>query len=142
MQTTWPILSSHYGNPSENSIFGILVITSFCLSFEDSLDLERVLEFEPWTFDKNIVVFERVTEVEEVPLLGFSKATFWAQFHNVPEKSLNQATGEAVGNTIGKVIEVADSEDDDAGGEFLSVRISIDISKRLSRCRKLCSEGK
>nr|POE66524.1 hypothetical protein CFP56_18781 [Quercus suber] len=26
--------------------------------FEDNLDLECVLEFEPWTFDKHIMVFQ------------------------------------------------------------------------------------
>ena len=64
------------------------------------------------------------------------------QLHNVPEKSLNQATSEAIGNTIGKVIEVADPKDDSNRGEFLRVHISIDISKPLPRCRRLWFEGK
>ena len=37
-----------------------------------------------------------------MPSLEFSKATFWVQIHNVPERSLTQAT------MIRKVIEVAD----------------------------------
>ena len=45
--------------------------------FSDALDLARVLEFEPWTFDKNMVVFEQVNDVEEVPSLEFSRANFW-----------------------------------------------------------------
>ena len=110
--------------------------------FSDSLDLARVLEYEPWTFDKNIVVFREATAVEEVPTLEFSMVNFWVQLHNLPPTSLNQATGEAIGNTIGKVINVADPEDDGEGGEFLRVRISIDITKPLPRCRKLWSEGK
>ena len=57
-------------------------------------------------------------------------------------KSLNQATGEAIGKTIGKVIEVANLEDVGNGGEFLRVCISVDISKPLPRCRKLWFEGK
>ena len=57
-------------------------------------------------------------------------------------KSLNQATGEAIGKTIGKVIEVANLEDVGNGGEFWRVCISVDISKPLPRCRKLWFEGK
>ena len=53
-----------------------------------------------------------------------------------------QATGESVGKTIGKVLEVADLEDDGAGNEFLRVRVSIDISKPFPRCRKLWTKGK
>ena len=110
--------------------------------FSDALDLARVLEFEPWTFDKNIVVFEQVNDVEEVPSLEFSRANFWVQLHNLPPTSLNQAIGKAIGNSIGKVIDVADPEDDGEGREFLRVRITIDIIKPLPRCRKLWSKGK
>ena len=53
-----------------------------------------------------------------------------------------QATSELVGKTIGKVLEVADLEDDGAGNEFLRVRVSIDISKPFPRCRKLWTKGK
>ncbi|KAK9992304.1 hypothetical protein SO802_027289 [Lithocarpus litseifolius] len=110
--------------------------------FEDGLDLERVLDLEPWMYDKHMVVFERATEIEAIPMLEFNKATFSVQIHNVPEKSLTQATGEAVGSTIGRVIEVADPEDDGSGNEFLRVRVAMDISKPLPQCRKLWSEGK
>nr|POF23658.1 hypothetical protein CFP56_76964 [Quercus suber] len=44
--------------------------------FEDNLDLERVLEHELWTFDKHIVIFERVSVVEEIPSLESLRETF------------------------------------------------------------------
>ena len=109
--------------------------------FKEGLDLERVLELEPWMYDKHMVVFERIREIESVPSLEFSKATFWVQIH-VPERSLTQATGEARGNTIVKVVEVANLEDDGVGNEFLRVRVSMDITKPLPCCRKLWAKGK
>lgn len=110
--------------------------------FEEGLDLERVLELEPWLNDKHMVAFERVSKIESVPLLEFSRVTFWVQIHNVPERFLTQSTSESVGNTIGKVLEVADPVDDGAGNEFLQVRVSIDISKPPLRCCKLWEKGK
>jgi len=89
-----------------------------------------------------MVVFERATEIEAIPMLDFNKAMFWVQIHNVPKKSLTQGTAEAVGNTIGKVVKVTDLEDDGSGNEFLKVRVAMDISKPLPWCRKLWSEGK
>ena len=44
--------------------------------FDDALDLERVLELEPWTYDKSLVVFQRVVDVESAPLLPFDSVTF------------------------------------------------------------------
>ncbi|XP_030932612.1 uncharacterized protein LOC115958345 [Quercus lobata] len=110
--------------------------------FEDVLDLERVLEYEPWSYDKSLIAFQRVLDVEQIPHLDFGQVTFWVQLHNIPLKNLSQETGEAVGNSIGKVVQVADPEDDGAGGEFLRVRITMDISKPLPHCSKLRSGGR
>lgn len=72
--------------------------------FDDSMDLERILEFEPWLYDKNLVAFQRVQEVELVPYLEYSHASFWVQFHNVPIKSFTYETGEQIGKAIGEVV--------------------------------------
>ncbi|XP_050281590.1 uncharacterized protein LOC126722475 [Quercus robur] len=110
--------------------------------FEDVLDLERVLEYEPWSYDKSLIAFQRVLDVEQIPHLNFGQVTFWVQLHNIPFNNLSQETGEAVGNSIGMVVQVADPEDDGAGGEFLRVRITMDISKPLPRCSRLRSGGR
>jgi len=62
--------------------------------------------------------------------------------HNVPEKSLTQETGEAVGNIIGTTIRIADPEDDGKGCEFLRVREAMNITKPLPRCYKLKNDDK
>ena len=58
------------------------------------------------------------------------------QIHNVLEKNLNPETGEVIGKTIGSIVQVADIEDDGSGGEFLRVRVVINLSKPLSHCCK------
>ena len=72
--------------------------------FDDAVDLERVPEFEPWSYDKSLVIVQPAVDVESAPLLGFDSVTFWVQLHNVPDQCLSQSTGEAVGNTIGSLI--------------------------------------
>ena len=64
--------------------------------FEDVLDLERVMEFEPWSYDKHLVAFERVIDIESVPFLEFSRATFWVQLHNISERKLKAEVGELI----------------------------------------------
>ena len=46
-------------------------------NFEDKYDLDRVIEHEPWTYDKHLVVFERVVENVPVSTLEFKYTTFW-----------------------------------------------------------------
>ena len=40
--------------------------------FEDVLDLERVLEYEPWSYDKSLTAFQRVYDVEQIPHLVYN----------------------------------------------------------------------
>ena len=110
--------------------------------FEDALDQERVLEYESWSYDKSLVVFKKAIDIESIQHLDFDQVTFWVQIHNIPEKNLNHETGEAIGKTIGDVLQVADAKDDETSGEFLRIRVAIDITKPLLRCCKLWSEGK
>ena len=100
--------------------------------FEDNLDLERVQEYEPWFYDKNLVILQRAQDAKSALFLEFSSATFWIQLHNVLENSLTQETGEAIGKAFGTVVQVADLEDDGCGGEFLRVRVTVDIAKPLA----------
>ena len=55
--------------------------------FEDVLDLERVLEYEPWSYGKSLLAFKKAIDIESIPFLKFGRVTFWVQIHNVPEKS-------------------------------------------------------
>ncbi|KAK9993994.1 hypothetical protein SO802_023697 [Lithocarpus litseifolius] len=83
----------------------------------------------------------RTTDAEAALLLDYSFTTFWMQIHNIPPNLVTQETGESIGTRLGSVLQVADPEDDVTGGEFLRVRIKIDISRPLPRCCKLWNEG-
>ncbi|KAK7841019.1 uncharacterized protein CFP56_015975 [Quercus suber] len=138
---TWDDMWSRF-TLSEEEVHGADVPSNKDESVHRLADLERVLEFEPWSYDKSLVIFQRTESVESAPSLDFSVTSFWVQLHNVPEKSLTQETGAAVGNIIGSTIRVADPEDDGEGCEYLRVRVAMNITKPLPRCCKLKSEGK
>ena len=104
-------------------------------------DLERVLEYEPWTYDKHLVIFQRIDNATTVSSLAFNECTFWAQIHDLPIKSMTPELGMSIGNSIGKAVCVAESNDDGVIGRYLRVRVALDISKPLSRGRKLKDNG-
>ena len=66
-------------------------------------------------------MFQRALDADSAPSFNFTRSSFWIQIHNVPDHLLTQETGESVGKTLGKVLQVADPEDDGVGGEFLRV---------------------
>lgn len=44
--------------------------------FDDENDLERVLEHEPWSYDKHLVIMERVVENIPISAIPFRFASF------------------------------------------------------------------
>ena len=84
--------------------------------FEDDMDLERVLVNEPWSYDKYLVVFQRLQEDESISDSKFSHVSFWVQLHNLPLRRMTEEAVEAIGRSIGEVEKVANS-DDERGGE-------------------------
>ena len=59
----------------------------------------------------------------------------------MPKKSLTQETGEAIGKSLGTVVQVIDLEDDGFGSEIL-LWVTMDITRPLTRCSKLWADGK
>ena len=88
------------------------------------------------------MVFQKAIDAESTPLLDYSFTTFWMQIHNIPHDLVTQETDESIGSTLGTVVQVADPEDNGTGGEFLRVRLKLDISRPLPRYCKLWNVGK
>lgn len=100
-------------------------------------DLERVLEYEPRTFDKHLVIFQRIDKATTVSSLAFNECTFWVQIHDLPFKSMTRAGYEYREFHWQSSVCVAESDDDGVIGRYLHVHVTLDISKPLSRGRKL-----
>lgn len=48
------------------------------------MDVEKVLQGEPWMFDTHLVVLQRYDGITLVTNLSFDKTSFWVQIHNLP----------------------------------------------------------
>lgn len=109
--------------------------------FDSKDDAENVVMCEPWSFDNHLVLFQRYDD--DIPLnnLKFNTATFWVQIHNLPVRYMNYEVAEGIGETLGTVVKLEDKTKME-GGSFMRVRVVIDISQPLCRCRKIIlSEG-
>ena len=53
-------------------------------AFELDVDVERVIQGEPWAFDRHLVVFEKFEGYAPIQTLGFKTKAFWVQIHNLP----------------------------------------------------------
>ena len=104
--------------------------------FELETDAERVLATEPWSFDKHVVIFQRYDFSIPAKQLRFTKLIFWVQLHGLPMSMLDPEVAIEIGETIGTVIP-SEHAKEMVGGDFLRVRVEIDVSKPICRGRKI-----
>ena len=102
--------------------------------FGNSLDVERIIENHPWSFDKHLVVLQRFEEFSKLNDLVFDKALFWVQVHNIPVRFMLKKVVESICETIGEVRRSPESTDGDAGN-FIWVCVTVDITLPLCRGR-------
>ncbi len=111
--------------------------------FEDDSNLERVLQSEPWMYDKHLVSFQRVEADTSIAEMECRWVLFWIQIHNLPVQRMNHDTAMALGRTLGVVEKVVESEEGKGREGCMRVRVKLDISKPLCRGRKAwLMEGK
>lgn len=102
--------------------------------FESENDVERVLMNEPWCFDKHLVLFQKYDKGQPIRQLQFKLVPLWLQFHGLPIDHLTVETAEMIGNSVGKVIH-SQLREELMGGDFLRIRVNVDITRPLCRGR-------
>jgi hypothetical protein len=105
-------------------------------AFEDETDLERVMQGEPWSYDKYLVSFQRVDVDTDVTEMECGFVSFWVQIHNLPIGRMKREFAVALGTAMGEVEHVAESEEERGCEGCMRIRVRIDISKPLCRGRK------
>jgi hypothetical protein len=123
--------------PTKGVTFKTLGTNLYLIDFKDECDKIRIMEGRPWFFDGNLVSLADFDGVKPVAELEFEKVPFWVRMYNLPLACMSKAMGLRIGASVGEVLEV-DVDDEGVGwGEFLRVRIVLDLTKPLSRGRRL-----
>ncbi|XP_022843340.1 uncharacterized protein LOC111366887 [Olea europaea var. sylvestris] len=112
----------------------------FLAEFDEKRDKERVKHDGPWVFDKHLVLTRDVEGLEQIHHISFSEANFWVRIYDLVIMAHNWKMGEFIGRQLGKVIEVDIDKNEFARGEYLCIRVCLDIYKPLLR-GKMISVG-
>ena len=107
--------------------------------FDNNEEVEKVLASEPWSFDRHLVVLQRLEIVAPVRDLAFDKVSIWVQVHNILVSCLNKGVAEELCEVIGEVDWNSNNAEVE-GGSFIRVHVRVDISIPLCRGRVLSIE--
>lgn len=100
----------------------------FLVSFEEEDRLDFVLFGQPWLFQCQLVIFDRLTNPIERQKLRLTKSPFWLKVGPCPleydQKDLMHA---AVGSTFRGILQFEEK------GEFCRIKVNLDVQKPLRR---------
>ena len=58
--------------------------------FDNLGDVYRILQNQPWSFDKHLVMLQRYNSDVPICDLIFKTTLFWVQVHNIPVRYMNR----------------------------------------------------
>jgi hypothetical protein len=123
--------------PTGFVLFKVIGPNLFLVEFEFSWDLSRVLEGRPWDFEGNLFAVEEFDGVTPPTQMKFDTAEFWVRMYDLPLACMGTVMGFKLGAAVGRVEEVDTNEEGVGWGEYLRVRIHVNLRKPLVRGRML-----
>jgi hypothetical protein len=105
----------------------------FMITLLQTSGKKKALDNGPWMFNNDLVVVEEYDPMKSVEDYKFSEVPIWIRILKLPLGKMNKATGEMIGERVGECLEVDVGEDDLATGEYLRIKVRINITKALMR---------
>ena len=113
----------------------------FMFKFGTEADKRSILMRGPWHFDRALIVLTEPAGISDVKKQKFNHVSFWVQIHDVPIMCMSKEMALELGNVIGKVEEIETDATGECFGQFLRLRISVDVTKPLKKLIELEQEG-
>ena len=100
-------------------------------AFPNASDIDRIPLGEPWTFDRHLVVLEKMKNSDANEELGFNLTSFWVQVHDLPVRHSSLEVAKKIVSVVGKVDARATKEGGSSNFNFIRTRVVVDITKSL-----------
>lgn len=113
----------------------------YLFQFYHELDVKRVLDGSPWSFNRRALVMARLKEGDNPRSVSLNSMDLWVQIHDLKPGFMTEKIVKEVGNYIGSYVESCSTNFMNAWRDYMRVRVTIDICKPLKRRMKVRRTG-
>ena len=100
--------------------------------FDNEDEVEKIIEGEPWSFDKHLVMLKCYDYSIPIQDLVFGHVSLWVQVHDIPTKCLSREVAEKLCKVMGVVNKESSLVEVDRG-TVMRVRVKVDVTLPLCR---------
>ena len=115
--------------------------TLVLFQFFHEIDINRVLESGPWTFDQHILLVNRLDENKQPQNVPLFLADFWIQIYNLPIGFMSEKFLKNIRDYVGIFLGSDEHNCMGVWRNYMRIWVSIDVRKPLKRRMKLKKEG-
>lgn len=113
----------------------------FSFVFFHILDMQKVLDAGPWTFEQSLLVYQKLERNEDPHGVNLEKSDIWVQVYDLPKGLVFENVLMNIGNFVGKFVK-SDSANFNGGWRmFVRIRVTLDLNKPLKSRMKIKREG-
>lgn len=113
----------------------------FIFQFYHEIDIKRVIDGSPWSFNRKALIIARMQEGENPHCVLLNTIDLWVQVHDLKPGFMSEAILKEVGKYIGGFVESCSRNFVGGWKEYLRVRVKVDLSKPIKRCMKIRKAG-
>ncbi|XP_074342770.1 uncharacterized protein LOC141680443 [Apium graveolens] len=113
----------------------------YSFMFYHILDLQKVIDGAPWTFEQNLLLFHKLKNTEDPNVVVLDIMDIWLQVYDIPLGMLTEKVVQSIGNSVGSFIIMDPTTLDGLWKQYIRIRVTMDINKPLKRRMKLKREG-
>jgi len=105
--------------------------TLFLFHFYHIVDMQRVLNGDPWNFEKHMLILGAIKNGKNPNLVLLHMVNFWVQIHKIPVGFKSQVVGENHEIFIRSFLEYDEKYNSNFLSLFISILVLVDVRKPL-----------
>ncbi|KAL8112236.1 hypothetical protein AgCh_019798 [Apium graveolens] len=113
----------------------------FSFVFFHKLDLQKVVEGGPWTFEQSLLLYHVLGENENPHTVPLNKMDIWMQVYDVPKGLISEKLLQNIGDFVGTFVKSDPTNINGVWKMFMRIRITMNVEKPIKRRMKIKREG-
>lgn len=113
----------------------------FLFKFFHELDVQRVLNDGPWTFNQQVLLLKKLETDEQLANVKLFDLYIWIQVYDLPIGFNSEFILKSIGNYIGHFLETDLKNFQDIWRNYLRVKVTVDVRRPLRSQMRIKKSG-
>lgn len=113
----------------------------FIFKFFHKLDMQRVLDDGPWTFNQQVLLVKKLEGNEQLSEIKFSDLYIWVQIYDLPIGFNSEFIFKSIGNYVGKFLASDSKNVNSLWKNYQRIKVALDVKRPLKSKMRIKKAG-